>query len=257
MILKWLLPACFAVALVFPAAAQTVMGTDEAQNTFIRANEAYRRQDYKTAHATYAKVAAAGYRSPELFFNLGNASARLGRVGESVLNYERARELDPRDPDIAANLKRMAPPGNDPQPFVLTVPFHWLLGVLSLREWMGLFLGLHVAACLLGGCVFLLRPGIARTWLRRIALTAACAAALTAVFAAVRLYQYQGVQYSVVMAAKAEVRSGPGTGFSMLTAVPEGTKVRRLEFGGDANWARVMLMDGQAGFVRLGELAPI
>ena len=48
----------------------------------------------------------AGYSASALY-NLANAYARAGKPGLAVLNYERARLLDPDDSDIDANLQRV------------------------------------------------------------------------------------------------------------------------------------------------------
>jgi hypothetical protein len=50
--------------------------------------------------------AQAGYSAPALY-NLANSFARAGKPGLAVLNYERARLLDPKDPDIEANLRHV------------------------------------------------------------------------------------------------------------------------------------------------------
>jgi hypothetical protein len=50
--------------------------------------------------------APAGYSAPSLY-NLANSFARAGKPGMAVLNYERARLLDPKDPDIEANLRHV------------------------------------------------------------------------------------------------------------------------------------------------------
>src|SRR5579863_2348505 len=47
-----------------------------------------------------------GYSAPALY-NLANSFARAGKPGLAVLNYERARLLDPKDPDIEANLSHV------------------------------------------------------------------------------------------------------------------------------------------------------
>src|ERR1700726_3799579 len=56
--------------------------------------------------ASYAAEAQAGYSAPALY-NLANAYARAGKPGLAVLNYERAKLLDPNDPDIDANLRHV------------------------------------------------------------------------------------------------------------------------------------------------------
>ena len=48
----------------------------------------------------------ADYSASDLY-NAGNAYARAGKPGLAVLNYERAKLLDPTDPDIDANLRRV------------------------------------------------------------------------------------------------------------------------------------------------------
>jgi tetratricopeptide (TPR) repeat protein len=56
--------------------------------------------------ASHADPPPAGYSAPALY-NLANAYARAGKRGLAVLNYERARLLEPNDPDIDANLRQV------------------------------------------------------------------------------------------------------------------------------------------------------
>jgi hypothetical protein len=54
----------------------------------------------------HAAQAQAGYSASALY-NLANAYARAGKPGLAVLNYERAKLLEPNDPDIDANLRHV------------------------------------------------------------------------------------------------------------------------------------------------------
>ena len=56
-----------------------------------------------TSHAAQSQ---AGYSAAELY-NSANSYARAGKPGLAVLNYERARLLEPNDADIEANLRRV------------------------------------------------------------------------------------------------------------------------------------------------------
>jgi hypothetical protein len=56
--------------------------------------------------APVAPHASAGYSAAALY-NAANAYAQSGKPGLAVLNYERARLLDPADPDIEANLRHV------------------------------------------------------------------------------------------------------------------------------------------------------
>jgi hypothetical protein len=58
------------------------------------------------APASAPAVASAGYSAPVLY-NRANGFARAGKPGLAVLNYERARLLDPNDPDVEANLRHV------------------------------------------------------------------------------------------------------------------------------------------------------
>lgn len=70
-----------------------------------QANAAYEQGRYDVAVDRYTAVLNAGYVSGALYYNLGTAYYRLGRVGQSVRYYEKARRLRPDDPRIAHNLR--------------------------------------------------------------------------------------------------------------------------------------------------------
>jgi hypothetical protein len=70
-----------------------------------QANAAYEQGRYEVAVDRYTAVLDAGYVSGALYYNLGTAYYRLGRVGQSVRYYEKARRLRPDDPRIAHNLR--------------------------------------------------------------------------------------------------------------------------------------------------------
>jgi hypothetical protein len=79
---------CLSVGLAF-AIAGAALGAPAALNS-----------------AAPSGTAPAGYSAAALY-NLGNAYARSGKPGLAVLNFERARLLDPDDPDLDANLRHV------------------------------------------------------------------------------------------------------------------------------------------------------
>lgn len=72
---------------------------------FEQGNAYYSGGDYTAAIDTYEKILKGGQASPELYYNLGNAYFRQGQLGQAIMNYIRARRLDPRDDDIRTNLE--------------------------------------------------------------------------------------------------------------------------------------------------------
>src|SRR5271169_6740835 len=69
---------------------------------FKAANQLYNDGKFAEAAAAYEKIEP---KTAHVYYNLGNAWFRQNRLGLAVLNYARARQLAPRDPDIVANLK--------------------------------------------------------------------------------------------------------------------------------------------------------
>lgn len=74
-------------------------------DTFQRAAEAYSKADYQTAIEQYEQLIAESVTSPSVFFNLGNAYYRNGRLGAAIANYERALALDPHLDGARENLE--------------------------------------------------------------------------------------------------------------------------------------------------------
>ena len=68
------------------------------------ANTLYAQERYVEATQMYEQLAAEGLESSDLYFNLGNAYYMQSDFGRSILNYERAADIAPRDADIQANL---------------------------------------------------------------------------------------------------------------------------------------------------------
>ena len=89
-----------AVLIVGNASAQE----SSATGLMARANERYERGEYAEAAQQYEALIDRGYSDAALYFNLGNAYLENGDLGRAILNYLRARELSPRDPDIRDNL---------------------------------------------------------------------------------------------------------------------------------------------------------
>jgi len=72
---------------------------------FEQGNKLYTDGDYAGAAQEYEKIIAAGYESAEVYYNLGNAYFRDGKLGLAIANYIRADRLSPGDDDIRANLQ--------------------------------------------------------------------------------------------------------------------------------------------------------
>lgn len=233
------------------AAAGTTMTLAQIHELFQAGNSAYQQQKFEEAYSKYVQVAHAGVGSEQLYYNLGTACARINKKAEAVLYLTRARELDPHDPDITANLRRVAPAG------VLAAlsakhPVQWTANRLSLREWGVIFFTLYLAAGVAGG-FYLSRSRPRPKSLRVAALLLAGASAIVVVFAGRKYHETYNVQYAVIARAAASVRSGPAEKFAQVDTMPEGEIVKSLGYNMDG-WSHVQLPDGRRGYLPSGQL---
>jgi hypothetical protein len=187
-----------------------------------------------------------GYSAPVLF-NLANAQLRAGKTGQAILNYQRARWLAPRDPDIAANL-RLARERSQ----VALVAASPLLfpDWFTVNGWAGLAAGslLLVTATL---PLALLLPRW-RPVLRvaRILVVMTLLSSLTAIGA-----RWGELNRPVVVAKSAPTRISPVTLGPALFSLPEGTMVNIVKSHG--SFTLVSAQNGQRGWVNCDTIEPV
>ncbi|KAF0159848.1 MAG: hypothetical protein FD188_2083 [Ignavibacteria bacterium] len=69
-----------------------------------KANKFYQEQNFSEAIANYDKILAQGFESGTLYYNLGNAYFKEGKIGKSILYFEKGLKLEPNDEDLRYNL---------------------------------------------------------------------------------------------------------------------------------------------------------
>jgi len=76
----------------------------EPNQLFYNGNRDYEKRDYAKAIEEYMKIVDLGIESGNLYYNLGNAFMKSGKIGYAVLYYEKAKRLMPGDSDLRSNL---------------------------------------------------------------------------------------------------------------------------------------------------------
>ena len=194
-----------------------------------------------------APATTPGYSASSLY-NLANAYARTGKPGLAVLNYERARLLDPTDPDIEVNLRHVRETaGLAPE---TQKAFHRMTTIASpqILSWLGL------TGLLIAGAGVLARQ-LYPSHRRKLLLATVLGVSLCGVTAASAISLWSTVHSGIVVTHDAPVRVSPVTMGEPLFTLPEATRVRMgSEHDG---FVLIQTSSGRAGWIPSANLAPI
>ena len=211
------------------------------------ANLLYDREEYAEAAQRYEALIGLGYRAAAVHYNLGNAYLESGDLGRAILNYLRAEELSPRDPDILANLDiarnrtvdQLQAEGDSLVASISDFGRRWAttgeFGVAAFLLW---------AASALAAGTLILRPAIRRRELLRSGAIVAFAAMLVPlVLLLSMLYSNPYDNTGVVTDETVEVLSGPGPQYAKEFALHSGAQVRLVD--SRHGWLQVALPGGE------------
>ena len=202
--------------------------------------------DARAEHA-HPSPPQAGYSAAALY-NLANSYARAGKPGFAVLNYERAKLLDPNDPDIEANLNHVLqtaglPPESHTQ-------FERIGGIIGqhMLAWLGV-LGLLI------GAIGVLKARFSPRHRRTFAAAAFLGLSLLGVSIGYGVTLWPVLHEAVVISHTAPVRVSPALIEETLFTLPEASIVSTgAEHDG---FVLIRTAAGRAGWVPTTNLAPI
>jgi hypothetical protein len=188
-----------------------------------------------------------GYSAPALY-NLANSFARAGKPGLAVLNYERARLLDPKDPDIEANLRHVREASGQPPDVRSRFQRAAEFADPRLLAWVGV-LGLSLA-----GVAAWVRVG-SKSHRRKLLLAMWVGICLLGVSVANGVALWPVIHEAVMIAPSTPVRVSPVTEEEPLFVLPEATIVAvRAEHDG---FILVQTQNERSGWVPGKSLARI
>ena len=232
---------------------------ESPQEAFARAEAHYQEQRFDDAIAAYEAMRAQSIEDGVLYYNLGNAYFKAGKIGRAVLNYERALELMPDDEETRTNLtfaNELIAVGVEPAPLPLVI--RWLVQLYQRVRPDTLARVLSLSFVLAGALLTIFLYDAWPSW-RSAATSALVLCGLTAllsgVMLATKLNQAANRVEAIVLTENAYMRSGPGEGSPRLAEVHEGLKVRVI--GEREGWFQVTLANGLAGWIRRSEMEKI
>lgn len=246
-----------AAALLFLVLVAVPLRGDSREGLFLQGNRHYEAGDYRKALESYAAIAAMGYESGPLYFNMGNCHYKLGETGPAVLHYERAARLIPGDEDLEVNLSlaRLKVVDRIPElprfrPLVLLerLVFNVPRNALWILMWSSY--AVVVAAWILK---FLWSRG--RKVAGRIVWIGSMMLIVSVSCLVGQIRQERESTEAIILARKARAVSAPGEEGIQVFTLHEGTKVRIQEVSG--SWVEVLLADGNVGWLKADSMARI
>jgi tetratricopeptide (TPR) repeat protein len=238
--------ACLGIILSVVAMAQD--GQFNPQAVFFEGNAAYKAGRYADAATAYQSIHDAGFAGGALYFNLGNAQFKSGKIGAAVLGYERALRVRPRDADVRANLAYAREQAKDEE---VDTPL-WRRALLPLADRatsgeLAVVVGLLWWLLWLALIVRVVFPRFAIASTRSASMLGLLLVVIGASFAA-RLVEVDLVRAGVVTASgETAVRFEPTPSGTQYFSVNEGVRVDVTEERED--WLQVRRSDGRRGWI--------
>lgn len=246
----------FAALLLTPSSQEALepgfLLTESPQQVFERAEKLYSEGRFPEAVEQYEALLAQGVEDGAVYYNLGNAYFKSGRLGPAILNYERALREMPGDQATQENLAFanelivdvvQRPPM--PSYVAWAVDLYHALdpdlcaALLSLSFLLG---GMAASILILGFWPRFRAPAIYTL------VAAGAIAVLSGTVLTAKVLSSGESEEAVALAQTLPVRSGPGETNPQLAEIHEGLKVSVL--GGREGWLQVRLPNGLTGWVQ-------
>jgi len=211
------------------------------------ANKLYQTGQFEQASGLYTQILQAGYKTPEVYFNLGNSCFKAHQIARAVLNYERAYRLAPGDGEIKYNLELARSYVVDK---IEGIPVfflsRWWHGMFSSNTWFWISLVTFIAVLL-----FLLGYLLtSRLWLKKSLFFISVFILVVSVLSFINCYKqkerFTNTRDAIIMISPVNVKSAPDHGSTDLFVLHEGTKVEVEDEVGD--WVEIRIADGNKGW---------
>lgn len=234
--------------------------------SFLRGNEllekaekAYDSKKYKEAITDYEQLLSNGFKSWQLYYNLGNSYYRDKQLGKAIYNYELARKLNPNDEDVRINLGIASAKTTDKidskENFFISAVKSNVLSSFNTSGWAWLSITSVLSLCIFI-FLFISTSTIAIKRISFILMIVLFIASLSTYFlgySAVKS-KYDN-KFAIITAKESRIMNEPTPTASSKFSLHEGTKIRVVENNGD--WVLIKLDNGNEGWVKLSDLGII
>ncbi len=219
--------------------------------------KAYNEGDFERAIDEWRTCSDNGTQNADLYYNLGNAYFRSGKLGFAIYYYKSALRLDPSNDDILHNLKYAQAMTRDKvdedgEENPLLAGLFKAHHALSLKAQMWTLLGIFWAIALLAVARRISRNGKAKNILIGTMFALSCVFGIIAMSAGYKVFVTETEITGVVTAKDADVTSAPSDKSQTLNTLSEGTSFEVLSEQG--NFAEIRLGEKVRGFVKMSDV---
>jgi len=215
------------------------------------ANEYYKNNRYQLAIEEYNKLLLDGFEGTSLYYNLGNAHYRLGKVGYAILYYEKALKLSPNDEDVMHNLAlaklNLKDKVDTLPPFFIFNLWEGILAAFSVTGWTIIVYIIFILVLIVFVVYFFSRSVTEQriSFFTGIGLTVILL--LTISLLIVKMNKEFNTKDGVIIETSVIVKSSPDYSSKDSFQIHEGLKVR-IEDNVD-DWVKIRLDDGKIGWI--------
>lgn len=225
--------------------------TGQNEQLFEQANTQYGEGNYEEAIELYEQILENGEASVAVYYNLGNAHYKLNNVAPSIYYFEKALQLDPKDPDVNNNIalarQRTLDEISENEETGFSKIIKDVVSTFSVNTWAKIAIGFSVLfAAFFLAYYFNTRPRAKRLFFAGAVVVFLLGAG--SIFFAMKQREIQlNNQFAIIYVEEAGVRDEPSMREETAFSLHEGTKARVLE--NYQGWVKIELADGTQGWV--------
>jgi len=235
--------------LIFFIFTGILMAIDNPEDIYEKGNSSYENGDYEKAISFYEELVRIDKTSPEVFFNLGNSYFKLKKIGRAILNYERALRADPRDKDTQLNLKLARTMAVDKinipeRGFILNVLL-FLYDRANINELLLICSFFYLAVILM--LIFSIFFVAKRRFMFYTAASIGVIFFILSIFLFAKIKDENFTKTGIIVAEKADARSGPKEDYLLQFTLHEGTKLNIIK--DVQEWYEIELSKDMKGWI--------
>ncbi len=224
-----------------------------------KAEQAYDSKKYNDAILNYEELVKDGFKSYQLYYNLGNAYYKNNQLGKAIFYYELARKINPNDEDVRINLgiasAKVIDKIDAKENFFISAVKSNVLSSLSTTSWAWFSSISLLVACFL----FFVFISSRKIILKRMSFLVSCF--LIICFVITYLLGYSALKsksenkFAIIITKEIKIMNEPTAAATSKFNLHEGTKIRVVENNG--GWLLIKLDNGNEGWVKTSDVGII